>query len=135
MSMEDKDDDYMGPVISIDQIKPSAVKQMLVDALRREARRSLPAHRRSEAAKSVLGEEDDENDVSKENDKKVDLVEETKGKARDIPVSKNDLSRTAREALTDKRTLPKAEADDGKKARVKKFRKTNPKLRNQKKAK
>lgn len=128
------DDDLVGPVVTLDQLKPSAVKQMLMDALRREHRRSMPAHRRSEAAKAVLGEDDDENDASKENDKKVELAEETKGKPRDIPVTKNDLSRTAREALTDKRTLPTAEADDGKKARTKKFRK-NPKLRNQKKAK
>lgn len=134
MSDDNDEDDLTHRVVSIDDFKPSAVKRMLVEALRREAIRTLPAHRRSKAAETIMGVEDDENDASKENDKKVDLVAETKGAPRDIPVTKEDVSRVARDSLTNKQKLPEAKADDNNNARVRRIKK-NPKLRQQKKGK
>lgn len=86
---------YEPPTVGLDQLRPSAVKQLLVEALQREADRQLPMHRRGKEEGGDKGEEPEEND------KLIDMVEETKGKPAGIPVTKDDLSKHSREPMED----------------------------------
>lgn len=75
----------------------SALVEMLEDAVMAEHKRSLPSHKRGEAAEYDKDEEDEEADEERE--KTADLVEETRGKPNPVEMSDEDMSDAAMDKI------------------------------------
>ncbi len=81
----------------LSDLKESAVRRMLMSALKRDGQRSKPSHKRDEDVQKEIEEEDDE-----ENSKLADLHSSSKGEASPIPVTEEDLSDDAAEEMKKK---------------------------------
>lgn len=84
---------------SFDDIKPAALRRMLTQAIRTEGNRSKPMHKRKPEAELEVEEDEATEESDDENDKLVDLSEEQKGKASDVPMGDEDLSDEAMDKL------------------------------------
>lgn len=100
---------------SFDDIKPAALRRMLTQAIRTEGNRSKPLHKRK--PESELEPDDDEatEESDDENDKLVELSEEQKGKAADVPMNDEDMSDEAMDKLPAQKDKTKAKAKKPKK--------------------
>jgi hypothetical protein len=81
----------------LSDLKESAVRRMLMSAMKRESSRSKPAHKRDEDTQKEIEEEDEE-----ENSKLADLHSDSKGEANPLPVTEEDMSEEAAEELKKK---------------------------------
>lgn len=84
--------------IDLSDIKESAVRRMLREAISTEKSRSLPLHKRSKQKLEVAAEDEATEDSDDENEKLVGLAEEH-GKPADIPMTNEDVSEEARDKL------------------------------------
>jgi hypothetical protein len=84
--------------IDLSDLKESAVRRMLRDAITTEHERSLPMHRRGKKQLEVEAEDEATEDADDENQKLVELAEEN-GKPADIPMTNEDVSEEAGDKL------------------------------------
>lgn len=98
---------------SFDDIKPSALRRMLTQAVRLESNRSKPLHQRKSKAELEIEDDDATEESDEEMEKLANLSEEKKGKAADVPLADEDMSDEAMEELTPPK---KAAKKPGKKA-------------------
>lgn len=82
--------------IDLSDLKDSAVRRMLREAISTEKTRSLPLHKRSKKPLEV--EDEATEDAEDENDKLVELASE-QGEPKDIPVTNEDVSEEAGDKL------------------------------------
>lgn len=94
--------------IDLSDLKESAVRRMLREAITTDKNRSLPLHKRKE--KLEVEEDDDATkEADDENDKLVELSREH-GAPKDVPVTNEDVSEEASEKLEPpKKVAKKAE--------------------------
>jgi hypothetical protein len=83
--------------IDLADLKESAVRRMLREAISTEKDRSLPLHKRGKQKLEVEDESTEEAD--EENEKLVELAEEH-GEPKDIPMTNEDVSEEAGDKLT-----------------------------------
>lgn len=86
--------------IDLSDLKESAVRRMLREAISREKTRSLPAHKRGKPAESEAESEEDD-DSDEEHSKIADLAAE-KGEPKPIPMTDEDMSEGSVEPLVEK---------------------------------
>lgn len=91
--------------LSLDRITRAGLKEMLEEALMREARRSKPRHRRDEESREKDGADEEQDE---EMEKLADLAEEQKGSPSPVEMDDEDMSDEAMEDIV-------AESDKGKK--------------------
>lgn len=84
--------------IDLSDLKDSAVRRMLREAISTEKNRSLPLHRRNKKPLEVEAEDEATEDAEDENDKLVELASE-QGEPKDIPVTNEDISEEAGDKL------------------------------------
>lgn len=84
--------------IDLSDLKESAVRRMLREAITTEHDRSLPLHRRGKKPLEVEDEDDATEEADEENEKLVSLSQEH-GKPADIPMTNEDVSEEASEKL------------------------------------
>lgn len=96
----------------LSDLKESAVRRMLLAAIKREGERSKPAHKRDSEVQDEIEEESDE-----ESEKLSELHSSSKGEANPIPVTEEDLSESAAEEAKKYKPKPSAKpvAKKGKK--------------------
>jgi hypothetical protein len=82
--------------IDLSDLKDSAVRRMLREAISTEKTRSLPLHKLNKKPLEV--EDDASEDAEDENDKLVELASE-QGEPKDIPVTNEDISEEAGDKL------------------------------------
>lgn len=96
--------------IDLTDLKESAVRRMLREAITTEKDRSLPLHKRSKQKLEVEAEDDATEDADDENEKLVELSEE-QGKPAEIPMTHEDISEEAGDKLVaPKKSVAKAAA-------------------------
>lgn len=84
---------------SLDDLKTSAVRRMLMQAIRTDKNRSLPMHKRK--GKEELASDEDEvtEEQDEEMEKLAELSEEKKGKALPVAMDDEDMSEEAMDEL------------------------------------
>lgn len=86
----------------LSDFKEAAVRRMLASALKREAGRKKPYHKRDpEIQKEIEDEEDDEDESMAE-------LESSKGEANPLPVTEEDMSEETADNLKKKASNKKA---------------------------
>lgn len=95
---------------SFDDIKPSALRRMLTQAVRLEANRSQPLHKRKSKEQLAVDDDDATEEADDEMEKLADLSEEKKGKAAGVPLTDEDMSDEAMDELTPPKKTPKKAA-------------------------
>jgi hypothetical protein len=96
--------------IDLADLKESAVRRMLREAISTEQNRSLPLHKRNKKPLEVEAEDEATEDADDENEKLVELASEH-GAPKDIPVTKEDISEEAGDKLEPpKKTVAKKSA-------------------------
>lgn len=132
MKIEESDDDDDVLKIDLKDFKREAVERLLVEAIRKQGRKRLPAHqRKAEGSKAIMGDEDDDDAMEshRESGKLADLHAE-RGEPAPIPMSAEDVDDDVAESLRDKRTTsdPKAEKSSRPRLKNAKYKaKRNPK--------
>lgn len=126
-----EDDDEDGLKVDISDFKREAVERLLLEAIRKQGRKRLPAHqRKAEASQKILGDDDDgEMESHRENSKLADLHAE-RGEPAPIPMSDEDMDDDVADSLRDKRTTSSPKAEKASKPRLKNAKykaKRNPK--------
>lgn len=84
--------------IDLSDLKESAVRRMLREAISTEKNRSLPLHKRSKKPLEVEAEDDATEEADDENDKLVELASEH-GEPKELPMTNEDVSEEAGEKL------------------------------------
>lgn len=125
------DDDADGLKVDISDFKREAVERLLLEAIRKQGRKRLPAHqRKAEASKGILGDDDDdEMEAHRESGKLADLHAE-RGEPAPIPMTDEDMDDDVADSLRDKRTTSSPKADKSSRPRLKNAKykaKRNPK--------
>lgn len=86
--------------IDLSDLKESAVRRMLRDAITTEQDRALPLHRRAKKKLEVESEDDEATEeADEENEKLVSLAEE-QGQPKELPITNEDVSEEAGDKLT-----------------------------------
>lgn len=84
--------------IDLSDLKESAVRRMLREAMTTESERSLPLHRRGKQKLEVEAEDEATEDADDEHDKLAALAAE-KGEPAEIPMTNEDISEEAGDKL------------------------------------
>lgn len=92
--------------LSLDKFTKSALKEMLEDALFKEAERSKPIHRRGDKKPEKDDATEDRDD---ENDKLVELDRE-RGEPEEVELDDEDFSDEAMDAIKQKKAAKKRKA-------------------------
>jgi hypothetical protein len=78
--------------IDLNDLKDSAVRRMLMKAIRSEVNRSKPMHQRKDEKSLEPKEDEATEDADDEMDDLVKLSEDQKGKATPVPMDDEDMS-------------------------------------------
>lgn len=103
----------MSFMIDVSDLKESAVRRMLREAICTESNRSLPLHKRNQQKLEAEAPDEDSEEADEENEKLVQLSEEH-GKPAEIPMTDEDISEEAGEKLAPPKK-PAAKSVAGKK--------------------
>lgn len=84
--------------IDLSDLKESAVRRMLRDAISTEHERSLPLHKRGKKPLEVEADDEATEEADEENEKLVSLAEE-RGQPKELPITNEDVSEEAGDKL------------------------------------
>jgi hypothetical protein len=117
--INDDDGDDKPLSATLKHFSRQGIEDLLMQAVSRQQRKKLMAHKRGGRDSNLLEEDEDEKKARKENDKLVNLHREN-GSPADIPVTDEDFDDDeVTEALSNKRTTSEVKVEKDTKPRLK----------------